>query len=158
MFIVLVISYSFQHQPISRSDCHVDTVFSKCVGQEMVLIKVAMESLNHCSDHLSDLIVEEALSLEIEMDELKCSWIAGISHFVGVLIDVHVIIGLQLNHESHTCLLVWSHVSCVVVVLLCSSECSLENFVQLFFLFFTQSCLVHVFNELWILCKVRNVS
>ena len=70
--IVPVVSDSLKKQPISWREGDHELVVSVRILDE-TFSELSMEDLDHTADHLTDLIEQEGLSLEIKADELDRS-------------------------------------------------------------------------------------
>ena len=111
-------------------------------------MQVAVELLYHGADHLTNLIVKEALSAQIEMDEFERVWILRIRHAEVLRVDVHVVVGTQLEHVPLGGLLVRIHVLRVVVVLLSALEGVAECLVHELLPLLRQPVAVYLVNKL----------
>ena len=89
-----------------------------------------MELLNHGADHLADLVVKEALSTQVEVDEFKRVRVLSICHAEVFRVDVHKLVSTQLKHVSLGCLLARLQVLGIVVILLGAFEGVTEDFVN----------------------------
>jgi hypothetical protein len=77
-----------------------------------------MKHLYHAANHLSDLIEQERLTLEIESDKLNCFGISLICHSKSVLINIHVLICRHIHHISLRCSFRGLYLFSIVMVLL----------------------------------------
>ena len=107
-----------------------------------------MELLDHGTDHLADLVVKEALSTQVEVDEFERVRILSICHGEVFRVDVHKLASTQLNHVSLGCLLIWLKVLGIVVVLLGAFESFAEHLVHELSTLLRQSVTIHLLNKL----------
>lgn len=98
-----------------------------------------MKSLDHGTNHFPDLVVQKALTFQIKVHELQRPVVFFISHFKSVLIDIHIVVGSQLNHKPLRCCVFRPHFFGVIVILLSSSKRVLPELVQLCFLVLRQT-------------------
>ena len=75
---------------------------------------------------------------------------SGGGDFQGVLVDIHVVVGAQIDHVTLTCALLWLNISREVVVLFSSFEGPHESIVHLFLLIIGQSESIQPRKKLWL--------
>ena len=92
------------------------------------------------------------------MDELKCSLVFRVGHFQSILVNIHVIVCSQLKHKSLSCCLIRFHITCIVMVLLCSFECFSEGVMDLCLLIIGQSESIKFLQKLRIWSQMRYIS
>ena len=144
--VVLVITHLLQQEAVSGSQSHIHRVVLLGIVKERVL-ELASDDLDYYSHHLADLVVEERLAFEEEMQEFNSFGIICIRHFKSIPVDVHEIIGSELQHESHGCVLRRLHVLGVVMVLLCAQK-SLKQMLYSFMEFRRQAVRVHFLDHI----------
>lgn len=75
-----------------------------------------VEHLDHASDHLTDLVIQEALPFQIESHELNTVGVLFICHFECLGVDVPELASIHVHHEPLGGHLVRFHFFSVVVV------------------------------------------
>lgn len=104
------------------------------------------------------MIIEEGLSLQEEVDELESVWIRRAGNIECLVVDIHEIIGRELQHVPFSCALRRIHISRIVVVLLRAFEGFLEGPVQSVLLLVGESVPIESLKELWVACQVRDIT
>ena len=101
----------------------------------MVLsVKLTMDNLYHAPNHLSDLIIKEGLSFQVELNEFDSLNILTRCDFEGFFVHIHIFIRCQINHKSLGSCLPRFHILCVVVIRFCTQEGVSEQSVNSLFL------------------------
>lgn len=119
--IVLIIVHLLQQQAIPWCQGYTHLIVLQSVGNEGV-VQFAPEDLDDHSDHLPDLIIEEALPLQREVNKLNGFGVLSTSDLKSLSVYVHEVLAVQLYHEPHGCHLVRPDVLGIVVVLLGTHE------------------------------------
>jgi hypothetical protein len=96
LLVVAVIGYSIQHQSITRGKSNEHSIVGEGISQELRWVHFSVEDLDHRTHHFSDLVVQEGLTSEVKVNELKCSLVISRCDFKCVLVNVHELTCLQL--------------------------------------------------------------
>jgi len=142
--IVLIIVDFLQKQALTRCQSYSHRIISVRVWHELKA-QLTMANLDYTANHLSDLVKQKGLSLQVEMYEFKCLRILTCWFFIGWLIDVMVLISLQLHHKPLGCHFRWFNVFCIVVILLGPTKCFKQS-LKFLLLRVGHSCWVHLFK------------